>query len=218
MVRPMAKSPPNRVRYGSPSTSRSAPRSIASSTMAAPTSRAWSRTGSSADLRLLGDGPRRCRARAGPPRSGRRCRRRAAASSRSRRHGRRSARAFVRRASSATRRTIRASLGPPLRATTARRNAGGGYLTWTAVTIPPPRRGRAGGAVGRRCTLGVRAARASAGTGSVAVRRRPPGGSRLGRRVPPRRASGSSRRYGTFTTTVCGRPSRTVRSRLAAWL
>src|SRR6478752_2181497 len=46
MVRPMANSPPNRVRNGTPRTIRSAPRSAASSTMAAPTSRAWSRTGS----------------------------------------------------------------------------------------------------------------------------------------------------------------------------
>jgi len=46
IVLPIAKSPPNRLRYGSPTTSRSAPRSLASSTSAAPTSRAWSRTGS----------------------------------------------------------------------------------------------------------------------------------------------------------------------------
>ena len=47
MVRPIAKSPPNRLRYGRPSTRRSASRSLASSTRAAPTSRAWRRTGSS---------------------------------------------------------------------------------------------------------------------------------------------------------------------------
>ena len=55
MVRPMAKSPPNRVRNGTPRTIRSASRSTASSTIAAPTSRAWSRTGSRRLLRLLGD-------------------------------------------------------------------------------------------------------------------------------------------------------------------
>src|SRR6185503_12580974 len=47
IVRPIAKSPPNLVRYARPTTSRSASRSSASSTSAAPTSRAWSSTDSS---------------------------------------------------------------------------------------------------------------------------------------------------------------------------
>ena len=47
MVRPIAKSPPKRRRNGRPQMIRSAWRSVASSTMAAPTSRAWRRTVSS---------------------------------------------------------------------------------------------------------------------------------------------------------------------------
>ena len=59
MVRPMANSPPKRVRNGSPERRAGRrPARSASSTIAAPTSRAWSRTGSSRTFEFLGDGLR----------------------------------------------------------------------------------------------------------------------------------------------------------------
>ena len=83
------------------------------------------------------------RARAGPPPSGPRCRHRAAGSSRSRRRGRRSAPPSSSAARPATSRTIRASLGPPLRAMTARRKGAvsvsgmGGHDTTAPLTVAP---------------------------------------------------------------------------------
>ena len=92
MVRPMAKSPPNRLRYGRPTTSRSAPALDRLVDDRGADVARLEQDRLEPDPVLLGDGLGACRGRAGPPRSGRRCRRRAAASSRSRRRGRRRAR------------------------------------------------------------------------------------------------------------------------------
>ena len=55
MVRPIANRRRTACGTAGPTTSRSAPRSMASSTSAAPTSRAWSSTGSSVTFAVLGD-------------------------------------------------------------------------------------------------------------------------------------------------------------------
>src|SRR6185503_11194933 len=121
IVRPMANSPPKRLRYGSPVTSRSAPRSVASSTIAAATSRACRSTGSSFTLNasaISSAESRTCCTSSDRPAM--------SASSGSVQSISTTwtaiSSALVLAARLATSRTIRASLGPPLRASTARWN------------------------------------------------------------------------------------------------
>ena len=193
MVRPMANSPPKR---RSDRAGRATSRSASALDRLVDDGRAdvagLEQDRLEADLSTPRRPSRRCRARAGPPPSGRRCRRRAAASSRSPTTWTAISSAFVARAIARRRggRSARRS-SPPLRATDgARWNGGVMGIRHGSVTIPPAtaRRPRLRPAVGadRRSVAAGPARRCRAGVDS--------------------NSAGSSRRYGTLTTTVWGRP------------
>ena len=194
MVRPMANSPPNRVRNGTPRTIRSAPRSVASSTIAAPTSRAWSRTGS-----------RRCFELSATVLG----------------HVQHALDLLGAAGDVGVQRQRPVDLDDvdrdQLRLGVAR--GIGGEADDPRIARPAVE-GDDDTLIGVASGIGhgssrYHRCRATAGRGRLVSARAwrsdlPP--------IAESNSAGSSRRYGTFTTTVSGRPSRTDRSRLAAWL